>query len=76
MLLPAQLRAARALLGLSQAEVAGQACLSVPTIKRVETERGVYVSDAARAATRVALEEAGVEFITGDEPGVKLKALR
>ena len=31
------------------------------------------VSDAARAAIRVALEAAGIEFTNGNEPGVKLR---
>jgi hypothetical protein len=40
---PAQLRAGRALLGLSQAEVAGRACLSLNTIKLAEAEGGTCV---------------------------------
>ena len=47
---PAQLRAARVMLGLSQAEIAGRSCLSVPTVKRAEADVGVRVSDAVRAA--------------------------
>jgi transcriptional regulator with XRE-family HTH domain len=70
---PAQLRAARVMLGLSQAEIAGRSCLSVPTVKRAEADVGVRVSDAVRAAITVVLKNAGVEFIDGDEPGVKLK---
>ena len=70
---PAQLRAARAMLGLSQAEIAGRSCLSVPTVKRAEADVGVRVSDAVRAAITVVLKNAGVEFINGDEPGVKLR---
>src|SRR5215213_9416054 len=70
---PAQLRAARVMLGLSQAEIAGRSCLSVPTVKRAEADVGVRVSDAVRAAITVVLKKAGVEFINGDEPGVKLK---
>src|SRR4051794_32586344 len=70
---PAQLRAARVLLGLSQAEIAGGSCLSVPTVKRAEADAGVRVSDAVRAAITIVLKNAGVEFINGDEPGVKLK---
>ncbi len=35
---PAQLRAGRALLDLSQADVAGRACLSLHTIKLAEAE--------------------------------------
>jgi transcriptional regulator with XRE-family HTH domain len=73
---PAQLRAGRALLCLSQADVAGRACLSVPTVKRAEAESGVQVSDAARAAIRAALEADGVEFTNGDRPGVRLRKPR
>jgi transcriptional regulator with XRE-family HTH domain len=60
-------------LGLSQAEIAGRSCLSVPTVKRAEADVGARVSDAVRAAITVVLKNAGVEFINGDEPGVKLK---
>ncbi len=48
-------------------------CLSVPTVKRAEADVGVRVSDAVSAAITVVLKDAGVEFIDGDEPGVKLK---
>src|SRR3954470_10236647 len=54
---PAQLRAARVMLGLSQAEVAGRACLSVPTVKRAEADAGLRVSDAIRAAITVVLKK-------------------
>jgi transcriptional regulator with XRE-family HTH domain len=70
-----QLRAARALLGWSQTQLAEKAGLSLPTVKRVEIERGPRVSDAARLALRVALESGGVEFISenGGGPGVRLR---
>jgi transcriptional regulator with XRE-family HTH domain len=70
-----QLRAARALLGWSQTQLAEKAGLSLPTVKRVEVERGPRVSDAARLALRVALESGGVEFIdeNGGGPGVRLR---
>ncbi len=75
MVTPAQLRAGRALVGLSQAELAGRACLSVPTIKHAETGGEGRASEAALAAIRVALESQGVIFIdAGDEgPGVRLR---
>jgi hypothetical protein len=60
---PAQLRAARVML------VCRRSCLSVPTVKRAEAN----VGDAVRAAITVVLKDAGLEFIDGDEPGVKLK---
>jgi hypothetical protein len=72
---PAQLRAGRALLGLSRAELAGRTCLSEPTIRHAEAEVGPRISDAARAAIRVALENQGVIFLEpGDDgPGVRLR---
>ena len=70
-----QLRAARALLGWSQTELAKRAGLSLPTVKRVETERGPRVSDAARHALQSALESGGIQFIdeNGGGPGVRLR---
>jgi transcriptional regulator with XRE-family HTH domain len=70
-----QLRASRALLGWSQTQLAKRAGLSLPTVKRVETQRGPKVSDEARFALQRALELAGVEFIdeNGGGPGVRLR---
>ena len=71
----AQLRAARGLLGWSQTELARRAGLSLPTVKRVETDFGIRVSDDARAKLRYALEVAGIEFIdeNGGGAGVRLR---
>src|SRR5262245_48014621 len=69
----AQLRAARALLGWSQAELGDRANLSLPTVKRVETERGPKVSDEARHKLKTALEAAGIEFINGGAIGAMNK---
>ena len=70
-----QLRAARALLGWSQIQLAERAGMSHPTIKRVETESGARVSEEARLRLRKALELGGVEFIdeNGGGPGVRLR---
>lgn len=75
MITSAQLRAGRALIGLSESELAGRACLSIPTIKRAEANVELGISDAAMAAIRIALEDQGVIFIdAGDEgPGVRLR---
>jgi DNA-binding XRE family transcriptional regulator len=69
-----QLRAARALTGLSQAEVAEAAGVSVPTLKRAEAEGPIKVADETIAAIAKALEKAGVEFIpeNGGGAGVRL----
>ena len=71
----AQLRAARALLGWSQTELANQAGMSLPTVKKVETDRGPKVSEEARLALQRALVQGGVEFIdqNGGGPGVRLR---
>ena len=75
-IIPAQLRAGRALLGLSQAELAGRTCLSVHTIRQAEAEGEAPASEAALAAIRVALEDQGVIFLDadgGEGPGVRLR---
>lgn len=71
----AQIRAARHLASLSQADVAEMTGLSLPTIKRAESEREVSVSAEAVAAIRAALEAAGIEFIAenGGGAGVRLR---
>jgi transcriptional regulator with XRE-family HTH domain len=70
-----QLRAARALLGLSQTELALRADLSVPTIKRLEGGFGPHVSDEARGRLQKAIESAGIEFIeeNGGGAGVRFR---
>ncbi|MGA7323693.1 MAG: helix-turn-helix transcriptional regulator [Rhodomicrobium sp.] len=68
-----QLRAARALLGWSQSDLAARAGLSRPTVKRAETEGDTPVSDEAKAKMKAALEAAGVEFTNGNAPGVRLR---
>ena len=69
---PAQLRAARGLIGWSQTDLAKKADLSLPTVKRVETDWGIRVSEDARSKLRDALEAGGVEFIAEND-GTKAK---
>ncbi|NBN65934.1 helix-turn-helix domain-containing protein [Pannonibacter tanglangensis] len=65
----AQMRAARALLGLSQGDLAARTALSLPTIKRMET-LGIDRSTAANVeAVKRAFEAAGVEFLAADASG-------
>lgn len=70
-----QIRAARALLNLSQAEVAALAGVSVPTVKRAEGAGKVSASAEAMASIRAALERAGVAFLpeNGEGAGVRMK---
>lgn len=67
-----QLRAARALLGLSLAEAAGAANLSISTLKRAEGSGTLHASEEAVSRFTQALEAAGVEFIAENGIGVRL----
>jgi transcriptional regulator with XRE-family HTH domain len=61
---PEQIRAARALLHLEQAELARRAQVSVVTIRRLERgQQSERVAAGTFAGVRKALEEAGAEFI-------------
>ena len=61
---PEQLRAARALLRLEQAELASRARVSIVTIRRLEgVDGGARVAPATQDGVRQALEQAGAEFI-------------
>jgi predicted transcriptional regulator len=75
---PAQLRAARGLLGWSQTDLAKASGLSLPTVKRVEAELNIRVSNEARTKLRAALEAAGIHFLNenGGGHGVRLRKPR
>jgi len=69
---PAQLRAARALVGWSREDLAAATGTTVRTLARLEAnETQPRVSTLSRI--RSALENAGVEFTNGDAPGVRLR---
>jgi DNA-binding XRE family transcriptional regulator len=70
-----QCRAARAMLQWTQADLAREASVSAMTIRSFETGQTVP-QRATVAVLQLALEKAGVEFIDGDEPGVKLRRKR
>jgi DNA-binding transcriptional regulator YiaG len=70
---PAQCRAARALLDMTQPDLAQAARLGLSTIVDFERLRRV-VSEEARETMQSALEAAGVEFTNGDQPGVRMRA--
>lgn len=63
-----QIRAARALLGWSQQDLADKAVLSINAIKRLEGERGDPKVSTVLAVRR-ALEGAGVEFLAAGADG-------
>jgi transcriptional regulator with XRE-family HTH domain len=75
-----QLRAARAILGIDQRELAKLSSLSVPTIQRMEASEGVIRGNVDSLMKLVgALEAAGIELIGEGAPspgggrGVRLK---
>lgn len=80
MITAAQMRAARALLGLDQRQLAALAGVSLPTIQRMETSKG-HVRGVVGTLTKIveALDAAGVELIGNEQPsqgrgrGVRMK---
>lgn len=80
MITAAQLRAARALLGMDQRTLAEAAQLSLPTIQRMEASTGVIRGNVDSLMKLIAaLEAAGIEFIgenaasSGGGRGVRLR---
>jgi transcriptional regulator with XRE-family HTH domain len=81
MITAAQLRAARALLGIDQRELAQRCGLSLPTIQRMEASEGVIRGNVDSLVKLVdALAGAGIELIGegvtsgGGGRGVRLKS--
>jgi len=80
MISSAQMRAARALLGIDQKQLAEMAGVSVPTIQRMESSHG-NVRGVVGTLTKIieALDAAGLELIGNEHPsqgrgrGVRLK---
>ena len=80
MITAAQMRAARALLGIDQRELAERSGLSLPTVQRMEASDGVVRGNVASLMKLVdALAQAGIELIgdnatsSGGGRGVRLK---
>jgi DNA-binding XRE family transcriptional regulator len=71
-----QMKAARALLAWSQAELARISGVSEPTVKRLEAQDGPLGGrEETGSKLQAALEKAGVLFLeeNGDGPGVRLR---
>lgn len=74
-----QLAAARALVGIGQVDLAKNARVSAPTLRRMESSEGTISGMANNVAAIIAeLERLGVEFIDGEYtgsggPGVRLR---
>jgi transcriptional regulator with XRE-family HTH domain len=74
-----QLRAARAMAGLTQAQLAKRSGISIATVKRLELESGALpVRLNTVQKLQRALEAAGIAFIeqNGGGPGVRLRERR
>jgi transcriptional regulator with XRE-family HTH domain len=76
MIFSREIRAARALLGWSQVELAAAAAVGVATVRRLETA-GTEIRGSVNTVWKIqrALENAGIEFIpaeAGRGPGVRL----
>ena len=70
----AHIRAARALLRMEQQELAAAAGISPVTLRKIENVEGMPdVRLSTLHAIRKVLEDAGVIFTNGDEPGVKMR---
>jgi predicted transcriptional regulator len=70
------IRAARALLRWGQRDLAEASSISLPTIKRLESQPGAMAAHMSTVvALRKAIEEAGVDFIeeNGGGQGVRLR---
>jgi predicted transcriptional regulator len=71
-----QVKAARALLGWSQADLARHSSVSEPTIARLEAADGELGGrEDTERKIRIAIEKAGIEFImeNGGGAGVRLR---
>ena len=68
------MKAARSLLAWNQQKLAAKSGVSLPTIRRMELSAD-RVSGHARNVYAVldAFERAGIEFLNGDAPGVRLR---
>jgi DNA-binding XRE family transcriptional regulator len=71
-LLPKHSKAARAILEITQAELARFAGVDENTVQFFESGRTAPRKDTRRKIQE-ALEHRGIEFYNGDEPGVRLR---
>jgi transcriptional regulator with XRE-family HTH domain len=69
MLNPAQIRAARGLLGWRQQDLSKASGVGTATIRRIEKSRAMTGYASTLARIQAAFEKAGVEFIDDDDTG-------
>jgi transcriptional regulator with XRE-family HTH domain len=73
-----QIRAARALLNMSQTDLASLASVHVATVRRIEAATELRGAAETLWKIQIALERAGIEFIAAEHPkgpGLRLRTL-
>lgn len=72
-----QLKAARALAGLDQSEVAQMAGVNVNTVRNMEAAGSGPIAGRSQnvQAVQRAMETAGIEFLNHGQPGVRLRSM-
>jgi transcriptional regulator with XRE-family HTH domain len=73
-----QVKAARALTGLSQGQLAERAKVNINTIYTMEKKGDAMLTSGFDIVSRVAraLESLGIEFLNHDAPGVRLHKIK
>ncbi len=72
-----QLKAARALAGWEQTDLAEKSGVAISTIRRMESFDGEVGSRTSTLSlVKRALERAGIEFLDDDRPGVRMRAVQ
>jgi predicted transcriptional regulator len=70
-----QLKAARALVGWEQTDLARKSGVAISTVRRMESFNGEVGARTSTLSLVIrALEKAGVEFLNGGQPGVRMRA--
>jgi len=72
-----QLKAARALVGWEQTELARKSGVAISTVRRMESFEGeIGARTGTLSLIKKSLEKAGVEFLNDDRPGVRMRHLK
>ena len=70
-----QLKAARALLGWEQRDLAKESGVAIGTVRRMESFDGeIGARTSTLSLVQRALENAGVDFLNHERPGVRMRA--
>ncbi len=70
------MKAARALIGMEQTELADKAKVAISTIRRMESFDGeIAAHSGTLLKVQKALEKAGIEFLNHQRPGVRMRAM-